>query len=204
MNEERIFFSSNGIEIDGLFHSTPGENGVVVTHPHPLYGGSMHNGVVESLVRIYQRHEYTTLRFNFRGVGRSQGKYDQGQGEQVDVNSALQHLYEKNKKVIDLAGYSFGAWVNTLARPPEETVHRIIMISPPVAFLDFGSVPTIPQLKLVVSGSHDEIAPPDIIETMLPQWNSEARFEVIEGADHFYGGYTARLESVLHDYLTED
>ena len=204
MIEERVFFFSNGIDIEGLLHSAPGENGVLVTHPHPLYGGSMHNGVVESLVRIYQQHGYTTLRFNFRGVGHSQGQYDQGQGEQEDVRSALQYLHERNKNVMDLAGYSFGAWINTLARPSEISVQRIIMISPPVAFLDFGAVPSIPQLKLVVTGSHDPIAPPDVIETMLPQWNSESHFEVVEGADHFYGGYIGRLESILSDFLNEE
>ena len=204
MIEERVFFFSNGIDIEGLLHSAPGENGVLVTHPHPLYGGSMHDGVVESLVRIYQQHGYTTLRFNFRGVGHSQGHYDQGQGEQEDDKSALQFIKQRKNNIIHLAGYSFGAWINTLARPSEISVQRIIMISPPVAFLDFGAAPSIPQLKLVVTGSHDQIAPPDIIETMLPQWNSESHFEVIQGADHFYVGHIGRLESILSDFLNEE
>ena len=84
----------------------------------------MHNNVVESLVHAYQRAGYATLRFNFRGVGSSQGKYDQGEGEREDVKAALHYLAEQGKNVVDLAGYSFGAWVNALARPEKDTGHR--------------------------------------------------------------------------------
>ena len=201
MDEELIFFAADAIKIEGLLRMKPGDKGVVVTHPHPLYGGSMHNNVVESLVQVYQQAGYTTLRFNFRGVGGSQGEYDNGHGEQEDVMAALHYLAEQGKNVVDLAGYSFGAWVNTLTRPPVDAVQRMIMVSPPVAFLDFGPPQSIPQLKLVVAGSRDEIAPPELIKTILPNWNSSARLDIIEGADHFYGTYSGELESILTNYL---
>lgn len=201
MAEEQIFFLSNNIEIEGLLQLIPGERGVVITHPHSLYGGSMHNNVVESLVRVYHQQGYTTLRFNFRGVGSSQGKYDHGQGEQEDVRSALDYLLDKGNRIIDLAGYSFGAWVNALASPERDTVQKMIMVAPPVAFMDFGSVKLIPQLKLVIAGSRDQIAPPDLIETMLTNWNPTARLEIIHGADHFYAGFTNKLESLLGSHL---
>ena len=201
MAEEPVFFMSGTLQIQGLLQIKPGDKGVVITHPHPLYGGSMHNNVVESLVHAYQQAGYATLRFNFRGVGSSQGKYDDGQGEQEDVKAALHYLGEQGKNVVDLAGYSFGAWVNALARPERDTVQRMVMVSPPVAFLDFGPPQAIPQLRLVVAGSRDEIAPPELIKTILPNWNSRARLEIIEGADHFYGAYTEKLESILTDYL---
>ena len=204
MDEELIFFMAGALKIEGLLQTKPGDKGVVITHPHPLYGGSMHNNVVESLVQAYQQAGYTTLRFNFRGVGGSQGEYDNGQGEQEDVNAALHYLAEQGNNAVDLAGYSFGAWVNALARPEEDTVHRMVMVSPPVAFLDFGPPQSIPQLKLVVAGSRDEIAPPELIKTILPTWNSSARLEIIEGADHFYGAHTGKLESILTDYLAEE
>lgn len=201
MAEEPVFFMSGTLQIQGLLQTKPGDKGVVITHPHPLYGGSMHNNVVESLVHAYQQAGYATLRFNFRGVGSSQGEYDHGQGEQEDVKTALHYLAEQGKNVVDLAGYSFGAWVNALARPEGDIVHRMVMVSPPVAFLDFGPPQSIPQLRLVVAGSRDEIAPPELIQTILPNWNSSARLEIIEGADHFYGAYTEKLESILTDYL---
>lgn len=201
MAEERIFFLANTIRIEGLLWTVPGDKGVVVTHPHPLYGGSMHNNVVESLVRVYQQAGYTTLRFNFRGVGNSQGEYDHGMGEQEDVRAALNYLANKGNEIIDLAGYSFGSWVNALTIPEVDTVHQMIMISPPVAFLDFQSVGFIPEIQLVVAGSRDDIAPPKLIKTMLPSWNSRAQLEIIDGADHFYIGYTEKLESILTAYL---
>ena len=204
MDEKRIFFMAGAVKIEGLLQTLPGDKGVVISHPHPLYGGSMHNNVVESLVRVYRHAGYSTLRFNFRGVGSSHGEYSDGTGEQEDVRSALRYLSERGKKVIDLAGYSFGAWVNALTKPPVDAVQSMIMVSPPVAFLDFGPPQSIPQLRLVVAGSHDEIAPPELIKTILPNWNSNARFEIIEGADHFYGGHTGKLESILADYFASD
>jgi alpha/beta superfamily hydrolase len=204
MAEKPVFFVSDTIKIEGLLQTTPADRGVIITHPHPLYGGSMHNNVVESLVHVYQQAGYTTLRFNFRGVGASQGEHDQGQGEQEDVKSALHYLSQKGKKALDLAGYSFGAWVNALLGLEGDIVQKMIMISPPVAFLDFSSMAFTPQLQLVIAGNHDQIAPPELIKTMLPNWNPKARLEVIEGADHFYGGHTDKLESIMANYLAAE
>jgi len=204
MAEEPVFFMSGTLQIQGLLQTKPGDKGVVITHPHPLYGGSMHNNVVESLVKVYQQAGYSTLRFNFRGVGSSHGEYSDGTGEQEDVRSALRYLSERGKKVIDLAGYSFGAWVNALTRPDGDIIRQMIMVSPPVAFLDFGSAQPLPLLQLVIAGSRDEIAPPELIQTTLPNWNPGARLEIIEGADHFYGGHTAKLESIVADYFASE
>ena len=112
---ERITFLSEEYEIEGLLNQRDEKKGVVVTHPHPLYGGDMNNMVVESIVHVYYMKGYSTLKFNFRGVGRSQGTYDNGLGEQKDVLSALSFLADMGMERIDLAGYSFGAWVNAHA-----------------------------------------------------------------------------------------
>ena len=203
MKEDKISFMSDALELEGLIRDMPGDKGVVVTHPHSLYGGNMHNNVVESLINVYQQTGYSTLRFNFRGVGGSQGVYDQGQGEQEDVKSALLYLFENGKNTVDLAGYSFGAWVNGLAALKEDAFQRMIMVSPPVAFLDFDSMLPTPKLELVIAGSQDQIAPVELIEAILPKWNPLARLEVIEGADHFYLGYTAQLENIVAGYLAD-
>jgi alpha/beta superfamily hydrolase len=204
MGEQQVFFRSDTFKLEALIQEMEGDKGVVITHPHSLYGGTMLNNVVESLAHVYQQTGYTTLRFNFRGVGGSQGEYDQGQGEQEDVKSALEFLSEYGKNVLDLAGYSFGAWVNGLAELKENTVQRMIMVSPPVAFLDFGSMPLTPQLELVIAGSRDQIAPVELIENVLPKWNPRAVLEVIEGADHFYVGYTDKLKYILANYLAAE
>jgi len=158
MAAEPVFFMSDTLQIQGLLQSRPGDKGVVITHPHPLYGGSMHNNVVESLVHAYQQAGYATLRFNFRGVGSSQGRYDDGQGEQEDVNAALHYLAEQGTNVVDLAGYSFGAWVG-LQAVQIPTVRRkmasLTMVSPPVGMIDTGAVVPIDCLRLAVTGSRD-------------------------------------------------
>jgi len=194
---ERITFLSEEYEIEGLLNQKDEKKGVVVTHPHPLYGGDMNNLVVESIVHVYHMKGYSTLKFNFRGVGRSQGTYDNGLGEQKDVLSALSFLANMGMERIDLVGYSFGAWVNAHALQKDTLTKQMIMVSPPVGFMDFKSIVTMNALKFVVTGNRDDIAPADVIEKMMSTWNPDARFEVIDGADHFYGGYLNQLEAVL-------
>ncbi|MFO7553788.1 MAG: alpha/beta hydrolase [Desulfobacterales bacterium] len=194
---ERITFLSEKYEIEGLLNKRDEKKGVVVTHPHPLYGGDMYNMVVESIVHVYHMKGYSTLKFNFRGVGRSQGAYDNGLGEQKDVLSAISFLADMGMERIDLAGYSFGAWVNAHAIQEDGPVEQMIMVSPPVGFMDFNAIGTMNSLKFVVTGNRDDIAPADAIEKMMSAWNPNARFEVIDGADHFYGGYLKQLETVL-------
>ncbi len=197
MKEEKIRFHSEGLSIEGLLNMQGGERGVVITHPHPLYGGTMHNQVVETLVTIYQDKGFSTLRFNFRGAGDSEGSYDHGKGEKEDVRSALRYLYDNGKRQLDLAGYSFGAWVNARIDDSESTIQRIIMISPPVTFLDFSFLSFNPKIEAVVTGGKDDIAAVDRIRSFIYTWNPEARLEVIEGADHFYSGRIDTLKSAL-------
>ncbi len=201
MTEKNIFFESKGENIEGLVCESTGDGAVVVTHPHPLYGGDMYNNVVEALVQAYQEMGYTTLRFNLRGAGRSSGSYDDGVGEQEDVRAALNYLRGLGKTPCDLAGYSFGAWVNALGLNSFEQVKRMIMVSPPVNFIDFSFFEYSPKLQLVIAGSDDLIAPPDTIRELLPSWNSEASFEIIEGADHFYWGKSKNLRMIIQKFL---
>ena len=144
------------------------------------------------------------MRFNFRGVGYSQGSYGDGIGEQEDVQAAISYLSDVNINQIDLAGYSFGAWVNALAATNNLNIKNMIMVSPPVAFIDFGSISNLASLRLIVSGSRDDIAPPDLINKSCAGWNAEAQFEIIDGADHFYMGYIDKLESILAAHLADN
>jgi uncharacterized protein len=204
MAEERIFFEAGGLKLEGLLGKLPGEKGVVVCHPHPLYGGEMHNNVVETVVNAYHSKGYSTLRFNFRGVGASQGSYDEGRGEQDDVAAALEHLHALGKKDIDLAGYSFGAWVIALGRERLSLARRLVLVSPPVSVIDFTFLRDEPRIRLVVVGSRDEIAGYRAVEEMLPQWNPKAIFKVIQGGDHFYGGRSGELQSILSEFLDQE
>jgi len=202
MTEEKIKFLSKDLFIEGLVCIQDGEKGVVVTHPHSLYGGTMYNQVVETLVEVYQDKGFSTLRFNFRGVGGSEGSYDEGKGEQEDVRSALKYMHGRGKRHIDLAGYSFGAWVNAKINDSHSLCNRIIMISPPVAFLDFTFLSFNPKIRLVIAGGKDDIAPADKITNVINTWNPKAHLEVIEGADHFYTGEIDHLKSTLSRFIS--
>ena len=196
MGETVISFQSDGLSIDGRLALADAKNGVVITHPHPLYGGDMENPVVQSLKTAYHRKGYSTLRFNFRGVGKSEGRYDEGRGERNDLRTAVNLLREKGIDRIDLAGYSFGAWINAGAAA-EPAIREMIMVSPPVALLEFEKNRPIDALKLVITGSEDEFAPPRLVKPMVRDWNPDAAIHVIAGADHFFFGHLDALEALV-------
>ena len=200
--EEKMTIPSDGHQLEGLWQPGTGDRGVIITHPHSLYGGTMHNPVVEVVQGAFQQSGYATLRFNFRGVGSSQGIFDNGNGEQNDVRAAIAAVQEKDVSKVALAGYSFGAWVNArlMAKDPI-AIASMLMVSPPVGFIEFGDVSTLNCLKLVVTGSRDDIAPAEQIRTLLPIWNPDAAFEIIDGCDHFYAGYLDKLQSILTAFL---
>lgn len=199
--EEKVFFRSGDIALEGLVENASKDRGVVITHPHPIYGGDMNNHVVGIIRQAYRKKGFTTLRFNFRGTGSSQGRYDNGMGEQTDLAAAISFLRERGLKTIDLAGYSFGCWINALASQAKGWTWPTVFVSPPVGFIDFSATGALPGLKLVVTGSRDDIAPPEAIRQILPSWNPVAHFEIIDGSDHFYSGYTQPLEDVIDKHI---
>ena len=201
--EQAVLFASENLELEGMIERREGMRGVVVTHPHPLYGGDMDNMVVETICQAYGQCGFTTLRFNFRGAGRSQGRYDEGRGEQNDVRAALGLLKDDGIQQIDLAGYSFGAWINALAVTGGLQAQRLVMVSPPVAFIDFADIGALPDLQLVVTGSRDDIAPVERIRQQLPLWNPDTALEIIDGCDHFYSGYSRQLKQTVIDHIAD-
>ena len=205
--QEEIQIKSDPLSLEGRFERGSNEKGVVVTHPHPLYGGNMDNPVVTAVTETFREKGFSTLRFNFRGTGKSTGMFDEGQGEQNDTAAALSFLREQGMTRVFLAGYSFGAWVNAKGLAGNLfTVQNHIMISPPVAFLNFDHFSGGLSAGLVITGSKDPIAPPDTVRQHLAQWRPrpDSRLEIIEGCDHFYAGYTETLKSILTEYLEKE
>ena len=142
--EKKVFFESYELKLEGLLNKGESDKGIIITHPHPLYGGDMHNYVVESIKKVYRKKNYTTFCFNFRGVGESQGNYDNDQGEQEDLRSALSFIASTGINQVELAGYSYGAWINSLVACKDASIKNIVLLSPPVAFIDFKPVTSIP------------------------------------------------------------
>jgi len=153
--DEKVTISSQGAVLEGRIHRSNSATGVVITHPHPMYGGDMYNPVVEAIESAYRKDGFTTLRFNFRGTGASTGRHDQGVGEQADVIAATDYLRTSGLSSIHLSGYSFGAWVNAMTLQNNLAVDGLTMVAPPVAFIEFSADIRLPCLSTVVAGSRD-------------------------------------------------
>ncbi len=198
-----MFRSADGVLLEALLARSSGSTGVIVTHPHSLYGGNMENPVVESIARIYGDKGFTTLRFNFRGVGMSEGGFADGTGERADVGAAIEYLLRAGIERVHLAGYSFGARVLAGMRQLPPQVCLQLHVAPPVAFMDYTSVAHISKLRHVIAGQNDDIAPVEDISVRIEGWNPEARLTVIAGGDHFFSRTMAEFERVLAEGIAE-
>ncbi|MBA3030550.1 MAG: alpha/beta fold hydrolase [Desulfobacteraceae bacterium] len=198
---QRISFDCEGLALEGLLNPNPSSKGVVIAHPHPLYGGDMHNPVVASMAKAFEKKGYTTLRLNFRGVGNSRGDYDNGEREQKDILAAAAHLTDLGMTRVDLSGYSFGAWVISRLTDLPPAVKQIILVAPPIAMMPFNPSPALDRVKAMITGSEDDIAPAAQLRKLLEDLKSGAKLEVIPGADHFYAWHTDALESSISSFL---
>jgi hypothetical protein len=183
VKEEKVFFGEDQIRLEGLFASTGGTRGAVISHPHSLMGGDMWNPVVETVAGALFAAGISTLRFNFRGVGGSSGCFDEGRGEQEDLLAALAFLKEQGLEEILPAGYSFGAWVSAgiLGR---RALAPAIFVAPPVHLFTFDLETLRNRVGLIVCGDRDPYCPVD--EIRLAAETLSCRLVFVPGADHFF------------------
>ena len=166
----------------------------VVCHPHPLFGGTMHNKVVHAAAAALVRRGLPTLRFNFRGVGRSAGRHDHGRGEQDDLRSALDFLAERHPgRPIVAAGYSFGSFVALAAGCGDPRVALLIGLAVPVGLYPFGFLRACDKPMVLIQGKNDSIAPLPLVLTLAAGLPGGARVVSIPSADHAFHG---RLDEV--------
>ncbi|HKN01636.1 MAG TPA: alpha/beta fold hydrolase [Candidatus Binataceae bacterium] len=199
MSEIPVTFRSGELQLEGLMASPTAASGAaVVCHPHPTYGGSMHNNVVEAVLDALWRRGYATLRFNFRGVGESEGEYDGGQGEADDARAAVSFLAERAAvKAVTLAGYSFGASVAMRAGLADAAIDRVIAVALPIAMTNSGVGGPAAKPVLLVSGDCDSYSPVDPLRALALKLGDAAHLEIIGGADHFFGGDEPQLSAVI-------
>jgi len=179
----------------------------LMLHPHPQHGGTMNNKVVYTLHHTFARRGFAVLRFNFRGVGRSQGSFDRGEGELSDAAAALDWLqtYNPNAVACWIAGFSFGAWIamQLLMRRPEITA--FISVAPPANLYDFGFLAPCPSSGLVINGDADEIVPRESVQKLVQKLCSQRDLDIthlqIPGANHFFHHHLAELEKVVDGYV---
>lgn len=195
-----LTFRSGDLSLEAALHlpSTTPAPGVVVCHPHPLYGGDMDNNVVVAACQALVARGFAALRFNFRGVGESDGAFDDGRGERDDVGAALAHLAslsEVDAKRIGLIGYSFGAIM--AAEVASGDLRALALVSPPLAFTDLKVVWGCPALLL--SGDMDTLAPADRLRVVAEAPGVELR--TVPDADHSWWGYEDVLGAALADFF---
>ncbi|MBI4465939.1 MAG: alpha/beta hydrolase [Acidobacteria bacterium] len=174
----------------------------LVCHPHPLYGGTLHNKVVHHTARALQELGLPVLRFNFRGAGKSQGTHDQGRGEAEDTRAALAYLGDKAPGAgIVLAGFSFGAWVGLRAGCGDPRVRALIGIGLPAANSDLSYLESCPKPKLFVQGTRDQFGARQAVEALVARAAAPKQLVWIEGADHFFAGHLEELRHAILEHF---
>jgi uncharacterized protein len=174
----------------------------VVCHPHPLFGGTLHNKVVYQAAKAFDGQRGAVLRFNFRGTGRSEGTHDRGFGEREDVKAALDYLAESFADVpLVLAGFSFGCWVGLRVGCKDERVERLIGIGAPVNNTDFSYLEKCPKAKLFVHGSEDVFGDVNKVRELVSGLPGENKLTVVEGVDHFFQGKIEELGKAIGEWM---
>jgi alpha/beta superfamily hydrolase len=179
----------------------------LILHPHPKAGGHMNNPVSVQLFHLFMKRGFAVLRFNFRGVGRSQGEFDSGIGELADAASALDWLQASNPASSQcwVAGYQFGAYIGMqlLMRRPE--TDGFISVSPPTNMYDFSFLAPCPASGLILHGASDTIVPPNEVERVVAKLRTQKGiiidYEVVPGANHFWVDHLPEVETRVGAYL---
>ncbi len=204
-----VIFNGPAGRIEGRYHHCRKANSPIalVLHPHPQFGGTMNNPVTYTLYQGFVDRGFSVLRFNFRGVGRSQGAFDSGIGELSDAASALDWLQSQNVDASQcwIGGFSFGAWIamQVLMRRPE--IEGFISVAPPANMYDFTFLAPCPSSGLIVNGSADQVAPAADVQKLVDRLKTQKGIVIehatIEGANHFFDTHLEQLATVSGAYL---
>jgi len=205
-----VIFNGPDGRIEGKYHQSENKQapGALILHPHPLYGGTMNNKVVYALYNAFKQNGFSVLRINFRGVGRSQGKFDNGVGELADAATALDWMQVQNPDISNfwVSGFSFGAWVamQLMMRRPE--IQGFAVAAPPVNKFDFSFLSPCPAHGIVLQGDQDSIVSEavvsEFVDKLSKQKNTSVDYQIIFGADHFFREKTDDLIEAVGNYIT--
>jgi len=206
-----VIFNGPEGRLEGRYQHSKRPNAPIalMLHPHPQYGGTMNNKVVYTLFHAFVRQGFSVLRFNFRGVGRSQGTFDRGEGELSDAAAALDWLqtYNDNATSCWIAGFSFGAWIGMqlLMRRPE--INGFISVAPPANMHDFSFLAPCPSSGLIIQGDKDAVVPEASVKKLVDKLSSQRGisidYRVVPGADHFFQDEMEELSRHVDEYLTK-
>jgi alpha/beta superfamily hydrolase len=197
MEEKQVFFGQGNIRLEGLYANPGGDMGAVISHPHPLMGGDMGNSIVETLTESLFAGGISTLRFNFRGVGKSTGTFDDGRGEQDDVLAAVSFMEEQGIREVLLAGYSFGAWVNAGILNRRKLLPALF-VSPPISLFAFDFQTLVGKVGLMVCGDQDPYCPIERIKSIAAEL--ACHLDIIPDADHFFQSRENDLAACINNF----
>jgi alpha/beta superfamily hydrolase len=207
---EVIFNGPEG-RLEGRYSHSKIKNAplALLLHPSPEHGGTMNNKINYMMFQAFVARGFSTLRFNFRGVGRSQGMFDNGEGELSDAASALDWMQDLNPNApyVWVGGFSFGAWIGMqlLMRRPE--IEGFISVAPPANTKDFTFLAPCPTSGLILHGGRDDVVSEesvdDFVDKVQLQKGISMDYRVIEGANHFFHGYTDMVIDHMHDHLNK-
>ena len=194
MSIERVTIESD-YPLEGILHKKTPNAGAIICHPHSLYGGDMNNSVVGAMEQGFSSQGYSTLIFNFRGVGHSKGEYDEGDGEVRDVLAALQFLnnHLKDNAQIMLAGYSFGAWVMSRAAREIEKFDSLFLVSFPFIVYKSDYLKKFDKKMYFIGGTDDDIAPVEELLALYRELTVTDKYLKIITTTHFYPGKEAEI-----------
>ncbi len=207
---EVIFNGPDG-RIEGRYHhaKNPTAPIALLLHPHPQHGGTMNNKVVYAMYQCFLQHGFSVLRFNFRGVGRSQGEFDSGLGELSDAAAALDwmQMHNPNTRACWIAGFSFGAWISMqlMMRRPEIT--GFISVAPPANTNDFTFLAPCPASGMIVHGADDDVVPQASVDKLTQKLSAQKNividYRVVKGCGHFFANHIDTLSDHVTDYLSK-
>lgn len=205
---EVIFNGPEG-RLEGRYQPSKSKTAPIalILHPHPRFGGTMNNQIIYELYYMYAKRGFTVLRFNFRGVGRSQGTFDHGTGELSDAAAALDWVqtFHPDSRGCWIAGFSFGAWIGMqlLMRRPE--VEGFISVAPPANLYDFSFLAPCPASGLMVHGDADKVVPMKDVQALVDKLKAQKGItidhETLPGANHFFAGQTDTLLELCGNYV---
>jgi hypothetical protein len=210
MKETRVSFLSGQVLLEGRLATPQGAGpfpAVIICHPHPLYGGSMDNNVVNSLFEALTQTSFVSFKFNFRGVGESQGEFGQGTGEQADVATAISFvskLKEVDRTRIGLAGYSAGAGFALPVGSEDARIKALAAVSPPLNMFNFDFLKACTKPKLLISGDKDDIIYAEHFLEFCRNLPEPTECETIQGADHFWRGYESNLAATMTAFFVKE
>jgi len=194
-------------KLEALLECEPGATPPMVAlacHPHPVFGGTMHNKVVFHAAKAAVQLGLPCLRFNFRGVGESEGGYADGIGERNDARAALDYLETRFPKTpVCVMGFSFGAWVGLAVGAEDERAVALVGLGVPAGIMDFKFLPDVRKPKLIVQGTRDMYGPHDQMEALFKTLHKPKRLHWVEGADHFFAGHLDELQTEVTKFLKE-